>query len=265
MSRFDSIEAQLNWGGKHIESLNTDIFAWTETDPYTMQVDPGYASKEHRIYITFSNEPDWKRWGLMLGDALSAMRTALDHLVYALAQEATSQKVPKGHDALEFPILSKSHYWLGGKDRRLKGLTGEMRTMIEVVQPYHQGRNFNWDGLWILRDLNNAAKHRLIHPVGLHILQSGSFKVVAGRGDVIIRPILEPLQNNATLYKILSADCVLEMQDYGQGPTKIGIPINGMVFELIPTLLALFERVATILRGFAERFFPDWEGLHCTS
>jgi hypothetical protein len=254
---FAGIQAKIDRAGEHIDTLNQEIFTWAQGHPCSAYSEPKGASREHRIYVRFDPEPDARRWGLLLGDAVHNLRSALDHLVYELAVGVSHRRPPPGWRHLEFPILDDSHHWRGPKDRRLKGLSHEMRTAIETVQPYKSGPVdiAHSDKLWIVHELDNADKHREIRPVALlpaHF--SATFGTISG-GEMTATSYPGPLKNE-TLLMTLTGEAVMEMEDNAE--TEIGVAVDiGMPIPLHVSGLmdALFQRVSTVAGNLYEAFF----------
>jgi hypothetical protein len=72
------------------------------------------------------------RLGLLAGDAIHNLRSALDHLAYQLAVIGTGPG--KG---TQFPIFENPDDYRYNEKRLLEGIAPRHRTVIESVQPYH--------------------------------------------------------------------------------------------------------------------------------
>ena len=44
----------------------------------------------------------------------------------------------------------------------IQGVSTSAEAIIDSLQPYHRGANAEEDALWVLRELNNVDKHRLL-------------------------------------------------------------------------------------------------------
>jgi hypothetical protein len=103
-------------------------------------------------------------FALILGDGLQNLRSALDYLVFELIVAAHSEPV----EFQAFPIC-ESHAAFkkatGGK--KSKGLSKEVITEIEALQPYHAGESLKAHPFWVLNHLVNINKHRRILLVSL--------------------------------------------------------------------------------------------------
>jgi hypothetical protein len=98
----------------------------------------------------------------LVGDALFNMRSAFDHLAWQLV--LLDGGMPGRRT--QFPVAS---------ERPAEGVTikpeiqrQDILDALEAVQPYRQENNQDkrWDdGLWVVNELNNHDKHRLVLPM----------------------------------------------------------------------------------------------------
>lgn len=109
---------------------------------------------------------------LPLGDCLQNMRSALDHLVCQLT--IANNKGP--NRATAFPVWHDEPE----PDERKKFLSPiqkidlRAQALIEDMQPFQNGKGELADTyLWVLHELNNADKHRLLHPTEFWIVTNG--------------------------------------------------------------------------------------------
>lgn len=137
---------------------------------------------EHALYLHLAQEPDLRRWGLLLGDGMHNLRCALDLAVYELAIRASGEDPPPVARSLQFPITDSPDKWATAK-RRIEPLHEEAKRVIRDAQPYERECDLVVSPLRLLRELDDADKHRLVAP--------GIFGVEGGR--VSIRPALVPL------------------------------------------------------------------------
>jgi len=164
-------------GMKHLHDLDSAIADWVgepgvEPKPYRIT---GEFRPNDREYV-FKGQllkplDDLLLWGILFGDALHNLRSALDHLVWQLV--LLNGKTPSG--ANQFPICDTgATYWSAGwkdgkktrstREWRLEGVSDAHKALIDEMQPY---RTRIPPGavhvLSTLRDLSNHDKHRLVH------------------------------------------------------------------------------------------------------
>lgn len=130
--------------------------------------------------VTIGRQPEVE-WGVYIGEIAHNLRSALDGLVYQLV--LLNGGVPTF--STQFPIFrigrtkkrrgaSKRlipHFEAGGR-RMLHGVSKKHQLIIEKLQPCRRNRRCSIYGsgrdsaLYVLGELNNADKHRLLQVVG---------------------------------------------------------------------------------------------------
>jgi hypothetical protein len=98
-------------------------------------------------------------WGIIVGDAVHSLRSALDQLVYAVADDPT--------DVCAFPIYNTEKEWVINSPRLLWSVPEQLQTFIKTAQPYHLGEQAGTHPFAMLRLLDNLDKHRTIPTTAL--------------------------------------------------------------------------------------------------
>ncbi len=252
---FDEIETKIDRAGEHIDALNGEIRHWAEGNPYSVEGEPIGPSSYHRIYVRLHKVPNVRRWGVLLGDAVHNLRSALDHLVYALAIRVTGQDPPPGFDHLQFVIVDEPSDW-NGQMWHLKPLSDEIRSLIASVQPYTTnplGR-VPYDSLRWLRELDDADKHRMIRPVFIAPAGFEAILRTITEGSMTIHAPLAPIEDKATIFTV-TGEAITEVED----EIKVALGIAIEVVPKVPVLLhvaldQMFNRVVDVARQFRESF-----------
>ena len=100
------------------------------------------------------------RFGVILGDCLHNLRSALDHLVWQVA--LLDGNTPDRN--AQYPIASKSERQFEDMAKRqLAGLNDRHRAMIKDTQPFHRGADAATHPLSMLANLSNTDKHQVVH------------------------------------------------------------------------------------------------------
>lgn len=156
----------------HLDDLQAKVSQWLNGDHHTVRRHrdpqrPDYIS----IRVTAQDIPA-EPFALLVGDILHNLRGCLDHLVYALAFKHTNPLPDEFAKGSQFPIFgdktSKGLLGAGPQMFQSKGLNGirgihpDAQTIIKSLQPYHRGKDFASHPLWMLHDLSNIDKHRLL-------------------------------------------------------------------------------------------------------
>jgi hypothetical protein len=158
------VHAKLQRADEHYRAFMRAVSDYEANTEYQViiQPDPTDAT-QRRFYIglNYSREIPGLRWGALVGDMLNCYRSALDHLVYALAVHYSASGVPQKERALQFPICDDHDRWKAF-NWRIAELPRHVQAEIERVQPYIGRKAGSLSGLILLRELNDQDKHRLV-------------------------------------------------------------------------------------------------------
>jgi hypothetical protein len=105
----------------------------------------------------FTREPP-HYFGVIIGEAVQNLRSALDYLVYELAIHDRGGSKPRTRT--QFPICTTPGNFFRGREY-IRPLLGEHRRRIRKLQPY-QSKDPAAHPLAILNRLSNTDKHRLL-------------------------------------------------------------------------------------------------------
>jgi hypothetical protein len=159
----DSVNAKLSWAEEHAKTFRSEARPWMESGPYrAIQQSNSDATHYSLVAKLVGAEPPLQKWSLLIGDALHNLRCSLDHLVHAIAVHESGNNSPPNDELLAFPICNDCPAFTKVERRRLAGISQNVRTTIETVQPYHRGHPKVPPPLTILRDLDNTDKHKLL-------------------------------------------------------------------------------------------------------
>ena len=190
-----SFSRKVDRAGKHIEDLSQIANSWLGTDAYRLV--PKSDSKTGRTVVSANiSEPPPFELSLVAGDAVHALRSALDHLALELAVAVSEDGLDPGiESSSEFPIFPFEKGTERGSDlfnrvqkktgepapgsglHKLRGIDGEAVKAIEGIQPYHRGTAYAEDPLWVIHELDRIDKHRRLHLIGYAM---GSVGIGAG-------------------------------------------------------------------------------------
>jgi hypothetical protein len=116
------------------------------------------------FYLWFDPPPPDERWGLLVGDAMHNVRSALDHLACRLV-EHNGRKVT---NRTAFPIWSKPPSTPEDKKRfnsAIAGMSAAHKRSIRRLQPHANPGTEEAAKLTALAALDNLDKHRLLVPL----------------------------------------------------------------------------------------------------
>lgn len=100
------------------------------------------------------------------GDVINNLRGALDHLVSQLAMARFPRLTRKQLRTCEFPIGDTLPKYEDAKRRHVKFIRPGAVKLIDAMKPYKTG-NY---ALWLLSELDNASKHRILLSVGKEVM-----------------------------------------------------------------------------------------------
>ena len=175
--RLGGVVAKFNRAKHQFDVLRTEMGSFSDQDPQP-HFSRGYFDTDTWQWIERFQirEPPPLRWGVMLGECVHNLRSALDHLVcqLTLLDGGTMEDCAQ----TQFPIASKCEAQFERMaNSRIPRLSKRHRAMIKRAQPYRAGDSAWKHPLAILADLSNADKHRLINPT-YSVLKSDTKRVL---------------------------------------------------------------------------------------
>jgi hypothetical protein len=178
----DGVRAKIDRAQEHVQQFNRHIIGGAfKLTPKALRAthERRVDNIDGRVVLTgddlvFSVEADPPPipliFSILAAESVYHLRSALDHLVYQLILHKT--KAPPRFNSA-FPIVGKGRMvkktWRSAVEEyeaqtgRLKqDLTADALRLLEDIQPLKRGAAYAEDPLWILQELNNTDKHRLI-------------------------------------------------------------------------------------------------------
>jgi hypothetical protein len=162
MLNLDSVGAKLERAYEHGRLLDQELDAWLKDTPYILSHKVSRDQLRHSVIVSILKPPPLTRWALLLGDAVHNMRSALDHLVYAISIHELKTDPPPNEGRCAF-LINDTRDDFRSKHWRIRELSQGVREAIESVQPYNRKQHATMPPLLaVLRDFDDADKHRLI-------------------------------------------------------------------------------------------------------
>lgn len=156
----------------HLNDLQENISQWLDGNHHMI--------RRHRypdrpnclsLRVTVQDIPA-DPFALLVGDILHNLRGCLDHLVYTLALKHTNPLPDDIAKGSEFPIFGDKNargnlgaglqMFRSNGLNKIRGIHPDAQAIIKNLQPYHRGKDFASDPLWVLHELSNIDKHRLL-------------------------------------------------------------------------------------------------------
>ena len=163
---------KLDRAEEQIKLLEGELRTYVEARPYRL-TEEVEAQPDNTLLIRYQDvkEPDL-RFGVILGEIVHDLRSALDHLIHALVLRGRRRPYPGN----QFPIYDRQFpdprnpsrpNWVEGSTADLQGVHKRYRAIIQEVQPYHRRHRAKFHPLYVLNQLWNTDKHNIVHGVAL--------------------------------------------------------------------------------------------------
>lgn len=179
--RLALIRVKIERAKQHLRNLEAVRDRFIETKPYLIESkhDP---QTGYDIFSVTNVQTPPADIGIIAGDVIHNLRSALDHLAYQLVyvNGATHTK------QTSFPIWDDATEYKAQRARKVKGMEQSAIDAIDATEPYQGGKGA---GLWVLHYLDIADKHHallttLISLTGAHFEVPGfwqrGFKGIGG-------------------------------------------------------------------------------------
>jgi hypothetical protein len=153
-------ELRLEWALHHLQSLEAKVSRWVEKRPYRLWTKFDPKSGKNLIWAEVLEQPP-AQLGLIIGDYLHNLRSALDNLAYELALAYYRGSLPSDiASGSGFPLFGDMQQFTDKGRDMIRGIHPDAKTIIEGLQPYYGGKGVR---LAALNKLSNRDKHRLPH------------------------------------------------------------------------------------------------------
>ena len=184
-----------------------DIEDFIQTKRYPLVVD-NPTSNLPIVRLDRAPEIPEERWGLMIGDCIHNLRSALDYIAWCLAGS------DRAETNTQFPICTNRERWQDQVVRRLGRMTPAAIALIERTQPFHSTTPSHTP-LNVIRVLSNTDKHKMITVVAAAL---SSFKIYIPVKNPEIVPTLELVDS-----PVLCDNAVLARIKITNAPVKVDV------------------------------------------
>ncbi len=157
----DGIQAKYDRAIEQFDELRTEMEAFFngEPKPYFSVGEFDTDAWEWVERWQIREEPP-PRFGVILGDSIHNLRSALDHLMWQVT--LLDGGIP--NNQTQFPIIKESETKFDAEaNRRIPDLSSKHRALVKRAQPYHEGDKAALHPLAVLNELSNADKHRILN------------------------------------------------------------------------------------------------------
>lgn len=191
----DSPRQKVQRAFDQLRELHDATEAFVKEGAYGLAYEFDSQSAEIVVKAQVLREPPEVQWSVILGEIIHDLRSALDHLAFAMAVRHSGPAPeplpsPSPWRRIEFPIfLSEPEFDVNGH-KKLWGVRPGLLTIVKELQPFKcRYGPADTDHLWIVHELSNRDKHRSLNFVGFaagvigteiyHPFDQGSFVYTA--------------------------------------------------------------------------------------
>jgi hypothetical protein len=158
--RLALIQFKIERARRHVAELNSAVGTFFESNPYKVGTKRDPQTRK-LIYYVESVRATPISFSTITGDVIQNLRSALDHLALQLFLVGTNGASGGRH--IYFPIAPGAAEYKSSVSRRIKGMRQDAVDVLNVIEPYKGGKG---NELWVIHELNNIDKHRLLVTVG---------------------------------------------------------------------------------------------------
>jgi hypothetical protein len=245
---------RLKWADHHLELLEKAARDFRDSDPYDFPLEK--EADGWHVWRLAVLKPPPPELGLIFGDWLHNIRSALDNLIVPLIELA-------GHTPgkrRSFPIFDKANSFKAVGKNRISGVRDKHFAMIEGLQPYPGRDDPRILALKVIDQFSNIDKHSTVHPAlaGGHRAEKVSATLHGAPNDIVIESRYtgygKRLDHGTEVAraKFTSGRPLPDMEVEGEFPVEIAFGERGLFASTLPTLR---RHVGTVIESFA----PDFE------
>lgn len=162
-SGFEGAIGKLVRANFQVKDLNERFRKFAESQPYGITEDfnlrPGQDIGDYTFTLRKPTIPN-REWGVLVGEIVHNLRSALDQAAYAAAGAKASRDT-------KFPICRTKEDWDKWACSMVYGIPKKAVAIIKQAQPYHYGEDRGLHDLALLNGMWNHDKHRLLHTTAL--------------------------------------------------------------------------------------------------
>ncbi len=152
--RLSLIRVKVERARKHLRDLELARDNFINSKPYRLERESNLGTG-YNIYRVFDIQTPSAEIGLIVGDVIHNLRSALDHLTYQLV--LLNGASPTKQTA--FPVFDDAKKYTTGVAGKVKGIAQSAIDAIDASEPYQGAKGA---GFWVLHYLDIADKHHAL-------------------------------------------------------------------------------------------------------
>jgi hypothetical protein len=169
---FFGVELKLARARMHAQTLGASVAEW-QSHPLSAHGEISEDRRKYKLVLDdFPVVPPVELWGMLIGDCVHNLRSALDNLCFSAAR--LKRDPPADPRGIQFPIFDTREPYEGNAARTLKQLPDAAVRLLEHFQPFQKGAadEIRKHSLMMLQHLSNQDKHRIPQVALLRVHQS---------------------------------------------------------------------------------------------
>jgi hypothetical protein len=255
----EGVFRKIDRAAEHLNALNKaaeDFFKAEFHGVYELYGETNSQRTKHLFRVKLLQPLPLLEWGLIVGDAVHCLRSALDQLAWSFSTD-------RG-DHTAFPISITERDWVTKAPAAMWGIPKPLIAAIDESQPYHRGDAADAEPLAILRSLSNTDKHKFI-PVTALVPDSAEWNITGTRGmasyEQIVLKTGRVFEDRAVIadMKFVPDDSGLEpeVEMYGHIAFRVafgktGVPSAIAGRPLMPAMGEIGAAVGDVLKRFDD-------------
>lgn len=244
MHPLDGCRAKIRRARLHVEEFREGVQIFTTHAPYSPRGVVSEATNE--AVFTVESNPNFAAvpldLPLLAGEVTHQLRSALDHLVWQLVLGNTGQPPPGTRSG--FPIFWTEAGYNDRAPAMIAGVSANAATRIRAAQPFLAGADAKRVSTWLVHELNNTDKHRVI-PIAVACSFVGHIRMTKADGSSF--DIVPPQEE------------VGELLHDGLEIARVALPegSEGAMFDVRIGLDIAFEQLGALTRHPATQLLTE--------
>lgn len=233
-------QLKMNRARLHLKNLDVAVKTWLDVHADLVREETDPETGDDLVVVDAPAVPPADAISLIAADCIHNMRASLDQLVFSLSWAHTAGPLPKKvAEGCEFPIFGPRGPRKQELDKRVGAVHPDARSIIENLQPHHAGDAFAREKLWILDQLWNLDKHRMV-PVTVFGQQAVQINPQALTSSATYR-LRGPIRRKTEIVRFAGSRpesypnpesaAVLDIA-FGKGTPAYGHPVTGFLAGL---------------------------------
>jgi hypothetical protein len=247
----DGSRAKIERAGDHLEVLDAALARFIKDGGFEVRSEQDPDTGEYVGRVLSNRQPPVPpplRLSVLLGDALNNLRSALDYVVWQLAESPSKKN--------QFPIFDTPEGFESHRERYLCSVPRPLWAKFEAYQPY-QGPDRH--ALRVLAKLNDVDKHRLLLAGAVKGAMSQAKFNVSGLDSIKVKTKdWAPLEDGAEIYRMrLEPHAGSQVKVHAEVPFTVvfGDPDSGFAVNIVD-MRKIMISVSNVVETFVEDFPP---------